>query len=1014
MTNRLYHVYSILLSLLILSVSCDVVIPGLHQEGDEHIDFDSVYDDVIRLEMDFEVVNYGLFFVPDIEAGGFYCEENITINILTATKFVELHGVDLEVVEMEFSDQSGNIIPIVRRTLDEENHIHRFYLGSIAQPGEYLFKLQINGRIIDGFDGFYRSHYLQNGEKKYIAVTQMEPTGARKMFFCADDPMYKSTFDISVEISRDQTAISNGKETYSLKDENTQLVSFERTPKMSTYLVSLVIGYFDVIETSAQDGKTLVRVFTTPGQKERAHFAADFAPKVLDFFSEYFEFEYPMNKLDLISIPDFAAGAMENWGCMTFRETALLIDTEKSSLKAKMRVAEVIAHEIAHQWFGNLVTMNWWTDLWLKEGFATWASHLSISHVYPEWQIWEDFVSKYIFSALELDSLSSSHPIQVKVTKVSDLHEIYDRISYDKGASIIHMLSDYLGYSEFRKSLSKYLNDFQYQSTKTKDLWDTIEAVTGKDISGMMYHWTNTIGFPVVNVEPIGRNLPNLIVRQKPFFFKPSLEYADGEELLSTEKYHQLKELDPKNIKIMLEVRQYIVTKQKDYLPVDLNDDFDAFYKKSTELQTLLKAFISDTGYPQQTTEVSEHIWKIPFSLAVYEPETGRAKFSKTELLDRKAITVPLKSLTNLYSANPNRTGYYRVRLSNPALVKGLYSSMPLLPALTRLGMENDVFALYYAGQIKAETLILTLSAFEGEKNRVIVEDLVSNMNEYCTILSNVNHNVTNLWNEFIRGIFQQQGETLGWDPLDSDTEFTNTLRAVMYKRLALSGWDLYYEEGHSRFQKLFTGELKVNPDMKYTLYSIGMAFGGEKEFNDIIQEYRTTDLAEERVRCLASLGESRSPEIIQQSLEFVLSDEVRPQDFATIFSTLGTHKVGREIAWNFIKENVDTVIQKLNGETWLLGRLFKYVTANFASTEKITELEELVKKNKFTGLERTLQQVSEKIQLNYSFISRALPDLENYFSFMIREHERLMENSVIYKTPEELEKLVNEFANEK
>jgi aminopeptidase N len=270
---------------------------------------------------------------------------------------------------------------------------------------------------------------------------------------------------------------------------------------MSTYLVAWVVGEFDFVEGKTKGGIPM-RVYTPLGQASKGEFSLDVGIKVLDFFTEYFGIPYPLPKLDHIAIPDFSAGAMENWGLVTYREAALLCDAS-SNVATKNRVAYVVAHEEAHQWFGNICSPEWWKELWLNEGFATWAGNLAIDHVFPEWDVWTQFRSTYQATALSLDSLLSSHPIEVDIARSRDITSIFDAISYHKGASVILMLADFIGIQTFAKGLNLYLTRFSYGNAVTADLWKALGEVSGVDVAGMMSNWTSAIGFPVISVKPL-------------------------------------------------------------------------------------------------------------------------------------------------------------------------------------------------------------------------------------------------------------------------------------------------------------------------------------------------------------------------------------------------------------------------------------------------------------------------------------------------------------------------------
>ena len=269
---------------------------------------------------------------------------------------------------------------------------------------------------------------------------------------------------------------------------------------MSTYLLAFVVGEFDYVETETAEGVT-VRVYTPVGRREQGRFALDVAARTLSFFHDYFGIAYPLPKMDLLAIPDFAAGAMENWGAVTYRETAILVDPEESSAGTRQRVAIIVAHELAHQWFGNLVTMEWWTHLWLNEGFASWIEFMAVDHLFPEWDMWTQFVYSDFGRALSLDGLKSSHPIEIEVRDPKQISEIFDAISYSKGASVIRMLAAYLGADTFRSGLRRYLERHQYANATTEDLWQALAEESGKPVKQIMDTWTKQTGYPLLSVN---------------------------------------------------------------------------------------------------------------------------------------------------------------------------------------------------------------------------------------------------------------------------------------------------------------------------------------------------------------------------------------------------------------------------------------------------------------------------------------------------------------------------------
>ncbi|KAL4801543.1 peptidase family M1-domain-containing protein [Aspergillus unguis] len=382
---------------------------------------------------------------------------------------------------------------------------------------EITVSISFTGVMNNAMAGFYRSKYKpaveptpdtpKEGDFHYMLSTQFESCDARRAFPCFDEPNLKATFDFEIEVPKGQTAISNMpvKAEKDGSKPGLKVVSFDRTPVMSTYLLAWAIGDFDYVEALTErkyQGKSIpVRVYTTKGLKEQARFALECAHRTVDYFSEVFEIEYPLPKADLLAVHEFAMGAMENWGLVTYRTTAVLFDEGKSDTRYKNRIAYVVAHELAHQWFGNLVTMDWWDELWLNEGFATWVGWLAVDHFYPEWNIWSQFVAEGVQQAFQLDSLRASHPIQVPVKNALEVDQIFDHISYLKGSSVIRMLSTHLGRETFLRGVAQYLKTHAYGNATTNDLWSALSQASNQDVNSFMDPWIRKIGFPVVSVS---------------------------------------------------------------------------------------------------------------------------------------------------------------------------------------------------------------------------------------------------------------------------------------------------------------------------------------------------------------------------------------------------------------------------------------------------------------------------------------------------------------------------------
>jgi puromycin-sensitive aminopeptidase len=449
----------------------------------------------VRLTKNVVPIEYKIELQPDLRNFTFSGIETITLNVLKPTNALVLHSKEIEISTAQIEEIFAKI------SYDEKNQTTTFRFSKNIAKGKHKLVLVFKGILNDKMRGFYRSKYSVDGKERHMATTQFEATDARRAFPCFDEPAHKAVFHVSLVVPKGKTAISNTLPVSVMEHSaGYEIVNFAPTPKMSTYLLAFIVGDFEYIESKTKAG-VQVRVFTTPGKKHQAKFALDCALKTLDFYEKYFAIPYPLPVLDMIAIPDFSSGAMENWGAITYRESALLVDEQNSSLGNKQWVALVVAHEIAHQWFGNLVTMEWWTHLWLNEGFASYIEYLAVDKLFPKWDIWTQFSTADLGVALRLDVLLHTHPIEVPVHRPDEIGEIFDEVSYSKGASVIRMLADYLGEKDFRDGLRHYLKKHSYKNTETIHLWQAFEKTSGKPVSRMMKNWTGKPGYPVVKAQ---------------------------------------------------------------------------------------------------------------------------------------------------------------------------------------------------------------------------------------------------------------------------------------------------------------------------------------------------------------------------------------------------------------------------------------------------------------------------------------------------------------------------------
>ncbi|OGI60173.1 hypothetical protein A2641_03790 [Candidatus Nomurabacteria bacterium RIFCSPHIGHO2_01_FULL_37_25] len=466
----------------------------------------------VRLSKNIIPIEYNIELKPDLDNFTFEGVETITFSVFKKTKTLTLHSKELEIATVRIGELFAEV------SYNKKNETATFIFSKFIPIGKTKLTIVFRGILNDKMRGFYKSKYFILDKEHHIATTQFEPTDARRAFPCFDEPAQKAIFHISLIIQKGKSAISNTLPvSVSEHEGGYQIVRFSPTPKMSTYLVAFIVGDFEYLESKTKNN-IKVRVFTTFGKKHQAKFALECAVKTLEFYNEYFNIAYPLPALDMIAIPDFTSGAMENWGAITYRESALLVDEDHSSLSNKQWVALVIAHEIAHQWFGNLVTMQWWTHLWLNEGFASYIEYLAVDKLFPKWDIWTQFSTNELGAALRLDALLNTHPIEIEVYHPDEIGEIFDEVSYAKGASIIRMLADYLGEKDFRDGLRYYLKKHSYKNTETLHLWQAFEKVSKKPVTKIMHNWTSKSGYPVIRADIVNKKI-NL--SQERFFASP-------------------------------------------------------------------------------------------------------------------------------------------------------------------------------------------------------------------------------------------------------------------------------------------------------------------------------------------------------------------------------------------------------------------------------------------------------------------------------------------------------------
>jgi aminopeptidase N len=456
---------------------------------------------------------YAIRIVPNIDDFTFAGSETVKLNVRSPVRQLVFNALELKI---EAASVDGKELPLSAIKIDNEKELVTLALSSELATGDHVFTLRFRGKINQQGQGLFFMRYQEHGSgaRKVMLGTQFEATDARRFFPCWDEPAFRARFQLTVVVPENWLAVSNMPVESEQKAAGGKEVRFAPTPPMSTYLNVFVAGELDLIES--QVGPTQIRVIATKGKAELGRYALETSAEILKYYNNYFGVPYPLPKLDQIAIPGGFGGAMENWGGITYFESVLLFDSKSSSAETKQNIYEVIAHEVAHMWFGDLVTMAWWDNLWLNEGFASWMGSKCTAHLNPQWEVWlarelprdptrRTGIAKE--AAMEGDARSTTHPIQQPVATESEANSAFDDITYKKGQSFLRMLESFLGEDVFRDGIRRYVAAHKYSNTTTADLWNALSEASSKSVGEITAGWTEQPGFPVVNVkrEPGGK-----------------------------------------------------------------------------------------------------------------------------------------------------------------------------------------------------------------------------------------------------------------------------------------------------------------------------------------------------------------------------------------------------------------------------------------------------------------------------------------------------------------------------
>ncbi|MBI2218860.1 MAG: M1 family metallopeptidase [Candidatus Rokubacteria bacterium] len=768
---------------------------------------------------------YDLRLEPDLTALAFDGEVTVAVTVAEPVHEIVLNAAELSIDDASIASDRGERVP-GRATLEPDAERARLAFDGVIAAGQWRLHLKFRGVLNDKLRGFYRSTYKDaSGATRTLAATQFEATDARRAFPCWDEPAFKAVFAATLVIDPALTAVSNTRVVSETIERGKKVVRFADTITMSTYLVAFVVGELEASDV-VHVGRAPVRVWCVPGKTRLTGFGLAIGAASLEFFERYYGLPYPGDKLDLLAIPDFAAGAMENLGAITYRETALLVDEAQATHAELERVADVVAHENAHMWFGDLVTMSWWNGIWLNEAFATFMEMLAVDDWKPEWRRWDTFgVSRA--AAFNVDGLWSTRSIEFPVHAPREADAMFDVLTYEKGASVLRMLEQYLGAGVFRDGVRDYLRTHTFGNADTIDLWSALGRASKQPIPEVMNAWIFRPGYPIVSAR------------------------ADGGELvLSQQRF------------------TYLATP-----PAGTPIDGDAGER-----------------------------WHVPLRVRIV---AGRESRVTTVLLADREARVPLPAGFEAAVVNEGGHGFYRVRYA-PDLAGRLLERLDHLAAIERFNLVSDAWAATVAGLLPLTEYLELTARFRGERDRAVWSILLGAFHALNRI---VDPGDRPRLEALVRDRLGPIAAALEWTPAPGEDELTRQLRGDILRALGTLGNDA---ETQRRAAELYETASRasngVDPNVLPAIIATLAHAGDAPRYQRFLERFRSATTPQDEQRYLYALAAFRQPALLQQTIERTINGEIRTQDAPFVARSLLMSVYARELAWEFVKTNWDTM----------------------------------------------------------------------------------------------------------
>lgn len=883
----------------------------------------------IRLPKYVNPMHYDVVLEVDMSFGDVAVTANVTVNVTKPTKYFIVHASSFISINGVIKDKNKKVIPFKKQFLFPRNHYYVTEMHEEMPVGIYQLDYNARYKLRKDLKGFYQSTYkAKDGKDRLVAATQFEPVDARTAFPCFDEPAMKATFNITIEYTTGYIALSNMPiiKTTNVDTGAKLRTIFEKSPVMPTYLLVFVICDFANKTTTTQSSNPVKMTYYAPAdQIDQIDYAMKVGKEILPFFEQYYKVPYPLPKADMIAIPDFAAGAMENWGLITYRAKALLFDNSASSISNKMYIASVVSHELAHQWFGNIVTMEWWSDLWLNEGFASYVEYLGVNYTESDWNALDFQVITDMDRAFSLDALVTSHPIYIEVKHPDEINEIFDTISYAKGGSILRMLDDFIGNDVFRQGLSIYLKKYSYANAKTNDLWDALSEASklnGKDynVSEIMSTWILQMGFPVVKVE---KSSSSYKLTQKRFLIDPNPD-------LSKSKF-----TSPFNYKWMIPFK---------YKVYNISD-------------------IKNVQVGKQMTEMMR--------------------------LGDGTINLPNSSPDLIIKGNVGQYGFFRVNYDQQGwknIKNVLMNDHTKFDATDRAGILSDAFALASSGKLTYETALDLLSYIDKEEEYLPWKAASGSISYIPSVLTRTKPALS-LYSKYMLKKVSALYAKYNFTTQANQKHMDRYLQVLIVSLACANGHKGCLTQASDLFKKFIDskGTKAIHADFRSMVYYYGVLNGGEKEWNFLYQRYLNNKIATEKTKLMYGMSAIQEPWMINRYLQMGLNESiVKSQDASYVFSYVSnSNSNGRYMAWNFLKENWSQISQRFSKSFFTMRRIFSSVTSGFTTQYELDELKAFVS-TKITDLgtaKRIVTQSEEKIKATIAWLNANEETIEKWLA---------------------------------